>query len=246
MPPDSRPVALVTGAARRVGAAIVRALHAAGYDIALHYRHAHAEALALQAELEAARPASVLTVRAELAELDALPRLIEQVQARYDRLDALVNNASTFYATPLAQATPAQWQDLFAANAQAPFFLAQAARPLLAARGGAIVNLADIYAERALAGHPIYCMAKAALLAMTRALALDLAPTIRVNAIAPGAVLWPQDDAGADQAALLARTPLQRTGTPQDVAAAVRWLLDDAPFVTGQTLRIDGGRTLGV
>ncbi|KRF01978.1 pteridine reductase [Frateuria sp. Soil773] len=240
-------VALVTGAGKRVGAVIARRLHAAGYDLALHYRRSAGEAEALAAELERQRGGSVLLVQAELAETAHLPGLVSRVLDRYGRLDALVNNASAFYPTPLGEASVAQWNELFASNAQAPFFLAQAAMPALRAARGAIVNLVDIYAERPLAGHPLYCMAKAALLAMTRSLALELAPEVRVNGVAPGAVLWPSDGKSYDdQQALLARTPLGRAGSPDDVAGAVLWLLRDAPFVTGQILHVDGGRTLSV
>ncbi len=241
-PTHDRPVALITGAGRRVGAVIARTLHAAGYDLALHYRHSAAAARALADELEQRRSGSTL-----LSDLPMLPLMIEQLLAHYGRLDALVNNASTFYPTPLGTATSAQWSELFASNAQAPFFLSQAAIPALREARGGIVNLLDVYAERPLAEHPLYCMAKAALAAMTRSLALELGPEIRVNGVAPGAVLWPSDGKPyADQQALLARTPLQRAGTPEDVAGVVLWLLRDAPFVTGQTIRVDGGRTLSV
>ncbi len=244
--PD-RPVALITGGGRRVGAVIARTLHAQGYDVALHYRHSVDEARALTAELEQRRPQSTLLLRAELSELSALPAMIDQLLAHYGRLDALVNNASAFYPTPLGSATPEQWNELFASNAQAPFFLTQAAIPALRQARGGVVNLIDIYAERPLADHPLYCMAKASLLAMTRSMALDLGPDIRVNGVAPGAVLWPSDGKGyEDQQAMLSRTPLQRAGTPEDVAAAVLWLLRDAAYVTGQIIRIDGGRTLSV
>lgn len=246
-PRHERPVALITGAGRRVGAVIARTLHAAGYDLALHYRHSIDDARTLAAELEQQRADSTLLLQAELADLPALPRLIEQLLAHYGRLDALVNNASAFYPTPVGTATLAQWNELFASNAQAPFFLSQAAIPALREARGGIVNLVDIYAERPLANHPLYCMAKAALAAMTRSLALDLAPEIRVNGVAPGAVMWPSEGkSDAEQQALLARTPLQRTGTPEDVAGAVLWLLRDAPYVTGQIVRVDGGRTLSV
>ncbi|HJW07151.1 MAG TPA: SDR family oxidoreductase, partial [Rhodanobacter sp.] len=158
-----------------------------------------------------------------------------------------VNNASAFFPTPLGTATPQQWNALFASNAQAPFFLSQAAIPALREARGGIVNLVDIYAERPLAQHTVYCMAKAALAAMTRSLALELAPEVRVNGVAPGAVLWPSDGKPyADQQAMLARTPLQRAGTPDDVGGAVLWLLRDAPYVTGQIIRVDGGRSLSV
>ena len=246
-PSHPRPVALITGAGRRVGAVIARALHGAGYDLALHYRHSADAAQSLAEELEQQRADSTTLVHAELAELDALPGLVGSVLARFGRLDALVNNASAFYPTPVGSATPAQWNELFASNAQAPFFLAQAATPVLRRAGGAIVNLVDIYAERPLANHPIYCMAKAALLAMTRALALDLGPQVRVNAVAPGAVMWPSEGKSYDdKQAMLERTPLKRAGSPEDVASAVLWLLRDAPFVTGQVIRVDGGRTLSV
>jgi pteridine reductase len=244
---SDRPVALITGAGRRVGAVIARTLHGAGYDLALHYRHSAGEAAALADALERQRAGSTLLLQGELADIAALPTLVESLLAHYGRLDALVNNASAFYPTPVGDATPAQWNELFASNAQAPFFLSQAAVPALRNAHGGIVNLLDIYAERPLANHPLYCMAKAALAAMTRSLALDLAPQVRVNGVAPGAVLWPSDGkAYDDQQALLARTPMQRAGTPEDVAGAVLWLLRDAPFVTGQVLRVDGGRTLSV
>ena len=246
-PRHERPVALITGAGKRVGAVIARTVHAAGYDLALHYRRSAAEAELLASSLERQRHDSTYLVQAELADLDALPGMIERVLTRYGRLDALINNASAFYPTPVGSATPAQWNELFASNAQAPFFLAQAAVPALREARGAIVNLADIYAERPLARHPLYCMAKAALAAMTRSLALDLGPDIRVNGVAPGAVMWPSDGKPYDdQQAMLARTPLQRAGSPDDVAGAVLWLLRDAPFVTGQIIHVDGGRTLSV
>ena len=247
-----RPVALVTGAARRIGAAIARRLHADGYALSLHYRGSHAEMAALAAELNALRAGSVIAVQAELAAFDRLPELVARTVGRFGRLDALVNNASAFYPTPVGSVTPAQWDDLFASNARAPFFLSQAAAPHLKAAGGGIVNIADIHGETPLAGHGVYCMAKAALLMLTKSLALDLAPEVRVNAIAPGAILWPEhadNSTGKDaaaQAALLARTPLARTGTPEDIAAAVAWLLGDGSgYVTGQTLHVDGGRGLG-
>ena len=242
-----RPVALVTGAARRIGAAIARRLHADGYDLALHHRGGQADAEALLAELNNARAGSVIALQAELAHFDRLPELVARTVGRFGRLDALVNNASAFYPTPIGSATPAQWDELFASNARAPFFLSQAAAPHLKASRGGIVNLADIYAQAPLHGHGIYCMAKAALLMMTKSLALDLAPEVRVNAIAPGAILWPAEGKSEQaQAALLARTPLARAGTPGEIAAAVAWLLgDDAGYVTGQTLRVDGGRGIG-
>jgi pteridine reductase len=246
-PFNERPVALITGGAKRVGAVIARSLHAAGYDLALHCRHSVNEAEALAAELTAQRANSTLVLQAELADTRKLPRLVDATLARYGRLDALVNNASAFYSTPISEASVEQWNELFASNAQAPFFLAKAALPALRAAYGAIVNLVDIYAERSIANYPIYVMAKGALVAMTRTLALDLAPDVRVNGVAPGAVMWPSDGKSYDdQQAVMARTPLGRAGTPEDVASAVLWLLRDAPFVTGQIIRVDGGRSISI
>ena len=242
---ESRPAALVTGSARRIGAAIARRLHAAGFDLALHYRDSAGEAQALASELESARAGSVVLLQADLAQFDRLPELVAKAVGRFGRLDALVNNASAFYPTPFGATTPAQWDELFAINARAPFFLAQAAAPHLASANGAIVNIADIYAERPLRGHAVYAMGKAALLHMTRALALELAPQVRVNAVSPGAILWPENGKDPEaQSALLARTPLGRIGTPGEIAEAVRWLLQDARYCTGQVLRVDGGRML--
>jgi pteridine reductase len=244
---NERPVALITGGAKRVGAVIARTLHASGYDLALHCRHSIAEAEALATELSQQRAGSVLVLQAELADTQRLPQLIDATLARYGRLDALINNASSFYDTPIDKASIEQWNDLFASNAQAPFFLTQAALPALRAAHGAIVNLVDIYAERSIANYPIYVMAKGALAAMTRTLALDLAPDVRVNGVAPGAVMWPSDGKSYDdQQAMMARTPLGRAGTPEDVAATVLWLLRDAPFVTGQIIRVDGGRSISI
>jgi pteridine reductase len=241
----NRPVVLITGAAKRVGAQIARTLHGAGYDVALHYRHSRAEMDALIVELESERRDSTLTVAAELADLDALRGIVEKCTARFGRLDAIVNNASAFFPTPVGAATAEQWDELFASNARAPFFLSQAAAPALKAARGSIVSIVDIYAERALAKHPIYTMAKAALAAMTRSLARELAPEVRVNGIAPGAILWPDNGATyTNQDELLARTPLKRTGTPEEIAKAVLFLIRDATFTTGEILKIDGGRSL--
>lgn len=244
---NASPVVLVTGGARRVGASIVRQLHAAGCRLAIHYRHSADEAHALADELNASRKDSVAIFPARLEDDAALPALVSSVVDTFGRLDGLVNNASAFYPTPIGTATAQQWDDLFAANARAPFFLAQAAAPELRRHKGAIVNIVDIYAERPLADHPIYTMAKAALAMLTLSLAKDLAPDVRVNAVAPGAILWPES--GKPEAAaetLIAKTPLARKGEPSDVAEAVRWLLLDARYTTGQTIRIDGGRALTI
>jgi pteridine reductase len=239
-----RPVVLITGAARRLGAAIARRLHAAGYDLALHYRQSAADMQALAAELEAERPDSVISSQADLADFDRLPDLVAQTMSRYGRLDALVNNASSYYPTPIGQATAAHWDDLFASNARAPFFLSQAAAPHLKAARGAIVNLADIYADRPLQSHTVYCMAKAALVMMTKSLAVELGPDVRVNAIAPGNVLWSDDQPDAETKDIVeSRTNLHRQGTPEDIAQAVENCLA-SPYLTGQIIAIDGGRSL--
>lgn len=248
--PDASPapVALITGAAHRLGNAIARRLHGAGHDVVLHYRSRRPELDALVAELDAARPGSTLCLQAELADAGRLPALVEAAVARFGRLDALVNNASAYFATPVGEATQDDWDRLFASNVRAPFFLAQAAAPHLRAARGAIVNMTDIYARHPRPDHALYCMAKAALEAATRSLALDLAPEIRVNSVAPGAILW-GDGAGDDdpsrQQAMLARTPLARTGTPDEIAGTVLWLLREATYLTGESLRVDGGRLVG-
>ena len=243
----ARPVALVTGASRRIGATIARTLHAAGYDLSLHHRRDDDGMDALVAELETARAQSTCVLRAELADAESLSSLIEDTIARFDRLDALVNNASAFFPTPIGTATPQQWDALFAANARAPFFLSQAAAPHLRAAGGAIVNLVDIHGERPLKDHTLYCMAKAALAMLTLSLAKELGPEVRVNGIAPGAVLWPESGkSDADRQLVLASTALQRVGDPQDVADAALFLIRDARYTTGQILRVDGGRMLAI
>lgn len=244
---NKQPVILVTGGARRVGAAIVRRLHAAGCNVAIHYRSSAAEADALAQELNATRAGSACTFPGALENDDTPGALVHSVLAHFGRLDGLVNNASAFYPTPIGETTAAHWDDLFAANARAPFFLAQAATPSLRQARGAIVNIVDIYAERPLAGHTVYSMAKAALVMLTQALARDLAPEVRVNAVAPGAILWPASGKPEEAAeALIAKTPLARKGEPDDVAEAVRWLLMDAHYTTGQVIRVDGGRALNI
>lgn len=242
---ETHPVVLITGAARRLGAVIARTLHAAGYDLALHCRRSRAELDGLIAELESARTDSTLALEADLADAEHLSGLIRSAVEHFGRLDALVNNASMFYPTPLDGITAAQCDELFAVNARAPLLLAQAAAPHLKAAQGTIVNITDIYAERPLPQHAAYGMSKAALRMATFALAQELAPHVRVNAVAPGAILWPEGDPGVDHSQLLARIPLARTGSSADVAGAVLWLIRDAAYVTGQTIRVDGGRILG-
>lgn len=242
----SRPVALITGAARRVGATIARTLHAAGYDLALHCRRSRTELDALIAELESARANSTLALEAELADAERLPALVDETIARFGRLDALVNNASRFYATPLDTFTTQQWDELLQVNARAPLLLARAAAPHLAAVHGSIVNITDIYAERPLHGHLVYGISKAALRMATLGLAQALGPAVRVNAVAPGNVLTSENPVKAETLqAVIDETALHRQGAPQDIAGAVLWLVRDATYVTGQTLRVDGGRILG-
>ena len=244
---NQQSVVLVTGAARRVGAAIARHLHAAGFTVAIHYHRSAADAEALADELNGLRADSAATFAGALEDDAAPAALVGAVLARFGQLDGLVNNASAFYPTPIGQTTPAHWDDLFAANARAPFFLAQAATPALREARGAIVNIVDIYAERPLAGHTVYSMAKAALVMLTQSLAKDLAPDIRVNAVAPGAILWPASGKTDDAVeTLIAKTPMARKGEPRDVAEAVRWLLMDAHYTTGQVIRVDGGRALNI
>lgn len=236
-------VALVTGGARRLGAAIALRLHADGWRVIVHCQQSMAAADTLAAQLNAARADSSSVVQADLADADAAAQLVVASCARWGRLDALVNNAAVFEAVPLADVNAAAWQRTLDVNLRAPFLLAQAAAPLLAARGGAIVNLTDIYAERPKTGYAAYCVSKAGLAGLTRMLAREFAPAVRVNAVAPGAILWPEGATPADRQALIERTPLARCGEPADIADAVAYLLG-AAFVTGQILAVDGGRSL--
>ncbi len=239
------PVALITGSARRIGAAIAARLHLAGYRVVLHANRSSEELQQLAFSFESAVPGSVLALQADLRQADTVPDLVEQAVAHFGQLDVLVNNASNFYPTPLGQISAEQIDDLYAVNARAPLLLAQAAAPHLRRTQGCIVNLTDLHGTDPMRDHAAYTMAKAALEMVTRSLALELAPKVRVNAVAPGAILWPEQ--GKDdfaRQALLARTPLARTGTVDEIAEAVHWLIAGADFVTGHTLRVDGGRTL--
>ena len=232
-----------------MGAAIVRALHAAGHSVVVHCHRSREEAGRLVEALEAERPGSAALVSGDLLDLDRLPALVEEAAARFGRLDGLVNNASTFHPTPLASLTPGQWEDLAGTNLRAPLFLAKAAAAHLRRAGGAIVNVVDIHADRPLAGFLAYSVAKSGLAGLTRALALELAPAVRVNGVSPGAILWPDDGEAFDPAErrrIEAQTPLARTGNPAEVAGAVKYLLFDAPFVTGQILAVDGGRSIAL
>jgi pteridine reductase len=241
------PVALITGAAKRIGAEAARHLHRNGFSLAIHHRNSNDEAQRLAQELNALREGSAHALQADLAVFDRLPELIAHTIGRFGQLDVLVNNASSFFPTPIGSVTPNQWQDLFASNAWAPFFLSQAAAPHLKASKGCIINMIDIYAERPAAQHTVYCMAKAALQTMTLSLAKELAPDIRVNGIAPGAILWPETGKSEQEKNLqLAKIPLQRIGEANDIASAILWLAQEARYTTGQIIRVDGGRHLSM
>jgi len=214
----------------------------------LHYRASAGEARLLQAELNHARKNSVALIQADLLDIDKISSLVEQTVQTFGRLDGLVNNASSFFPTPLGDITEEHWQDLIGTNLMAPLFLAQSAAPALRKAQGAIVNLADIHAERPLKNFVVYSVAKAGLIAVTRSLARELAPEVRVNAIAPGPILWP-DDASFDELSrqrIVSQTPLKREGEPDDIAKAVYFLIAEAPYVTGETIRVDGGRHVAI
>ena len=238
--------ALVTGAARRVGAAIVRALHGAGANVVVHYRSSGAEAEQLAAELNGARAGSVRLAQADLLDVTQHAALIAVALEAFGGLDILVNNASTFYPTPVGEISATDWDDLIGSNLKAPLFLAQAAAPALHERGGLIINLADIHGMRPLRRYPVYSVAKAGVIMLTLSLARELGPHVRVNAIAPGPVMWPED--GVDrslEAKILQRTALKRPGSADDVARACLFFATEAPYVTGQVLAVDGGRSIG-
>ena len=239
---------LITGAAKRVGRSIARELHNAGANIAVHYRSAAEAATALTEELNELRPGSAFCLAADLLSVDALRQLINETVAHFGQLDALVNNASSFYPTPFGHIDEAAWDDLTGSNLKAPLFLTQFAAPYLRAARGAVVNITDIHAERPFAGYPLYCAAKAGLLGLTRAMAIELAPEVRVNAVAPGPILWPEADPGSDFNAdarehIIADTLLRHEGSPHDIAQTVRFLINSAPYITGQVINVDGGRT---
>jgi pteridine reductase len=237
--------ALVTGGARRVGAAISRRLHAAGARVLIHYRDSEADAVRLEAELNAARARSAAKVKAELLAPVAPRALLGAALEAFGRLDLLVNNASSFFPVAVGEMESSHWEELIGSNLRAPLFIAQQAAAELAKNEGAIVNIVDIHAERPLKGYALYSIAKAGLAAMTRSLALELAPRVRVNGVAPGAIAWPEDGqfAHEERARIVATTPLARTGSPEDVARAVHFLAS-APYVTGQILAVDGGRSV--
>src|SRR5262252_3753988 len=241
-------VVLVTGGAKRVGAAIARRLHREGANLMLHYRGSEREAKALRAELTAARADSVALVQADLLDVQGLPEIVRNTVGRFERLDALVNNASSFFPTPVGEMTAASWDSLVGANLRAPLFLSQAAAPHLKKTGGAIVNITDIHAERPLKSYVIYSIAKTGLVGLTRSLARELAPEVRVNGVAPGAIVWPEDGSWDDlmRQRIVSHTLLKRTGEPDDIARAVYYLIAEAPYVTGQIIAVDGGRSINI
>lgn len=238
------PTALITGAAKRIGASITRTLHQLGYNVVVHYHASAPDAKALCIELNQLRPFSAFPLQADLNDTQRLPNLISQTLTEFHQLDLLVNNASRFYPTPMATATEQAWDNLFNTNVKYAFFLSQQAAPYLAQTQGQIINITDIHADQPLKSYPIYCAAKAALAMLTRALAKDLAP-IRVNSIAPGAILWPDGEAEISQQKkqdILNRIPLKRHGSPHDIAATIGWLAQHGHYITGQTIHVAGGR----
>jgi len=240
---------LVTGGARRVGAAIVRRLHAAGANVAIHCRASLNDGLALRDELNGKRSDSASVVQADLLDLAALPRLVEETVQQFGQLDAVVNNASSFFPTPLEKLSEQQWTDLLGTNLKAPLFLAQAAAAELRRRHGCVVNIVDIHADLPMQGHLLYNIAKSGLAGLTRSLAQELAPQVRVNGVSPGVNLWPEHDAWRDEEQrrkLIARTLLKRAGEPDDIAKTVQFLIANAPYITGQIIAVDGGRSINI
>ncbi|MFT5139506.1 MAG: pteridine reductase [Lysobacterales bacterium] len=244
----SRPrTALVTGAARRIGAGIAQALHERGCRVFLHYNKSEGEALTVVDKLNAIRPNSAILVQADLTATDGPQQLAEQLRCDTDRLDVLVNNASRFYPTTVGEVTPEIWRDLMGSNVRGPFFLCQALLPELINAQGAIINILDIHAEKPMRRHTVYCMAKSALAMMTLSLARELGPQIRVNGVSPGAIMWPENEPPESvKKYILERTVMKRMGSPQDIADAVVFLGLDAPYITGQILAVDGGRSLNI
>ncbi len=242
-------VALVTGSAQRVGADIVRHLHNEGFRVVVHYRHSSEAALALCQSLNEKRSDSAAIAAGDLASVAAVQQLADEAVQAFGRLDVLVNNASGFFPTAIGEIDESTWDSLLASNLKGPFFLCQALAGELRRRRGGIINIADVYAERPLASHPVYSIAKAGVVMMTKSLALELAPSVRVNAIAPGAILWPNSDAAFQQVEhdnIASRVPLQRIGDPGDIASLVVYLAAHAPYISGQVIAVDGGRSLSI
>ena len=238
-------VALVTGGAQRVGACLCKTLHAAEYNVLIHYRHSANEASQLAASLNAIRPNSAHGLPADLLDLKQIKRLIDAAKQTWGRLDLLINNASSFYPTDIGSSSEENWEDLIGSNMKAPFFISQAATPLLKEQQGNIINITDIHAQKPLKGHTIYCGAKAGLVMLTKSLAKELAPDIRVNAIAPGAILWPENNMSDEvKQKIVNDITLKRIGDPNDIAKTALFLAKDANYITGQVIAVDGGRSL--
>lgn len=238
---------MISGGAKRVGAAICRRLHAQGANLVVHYRSSLAAAQALQDELHQKRPNSVYLLQADLLDVVVLPDLIKQAAQSFGQLDALINNASSFFPTAIGECNTDAWEDLMGSNLKAPLFLAQAAAPYLKQQGGCIINIVDIHADRPLKDYVIYSSAKGGLKTLTKSLARELAPEIRVNGISPGPIIWPEEEALMNHSVrqqILDTTPLQRTGEPDDIAKTVQFLIADAPYITGQIIAVDGGRSI--
>lgn len=238
------PVVLITGAAHRIGATTAKLLHENGMNIVLHYRGSREQAQAVQKELNDKRENSVILIQADLHITNGLPTLIEESIKAWGRLDVLINNASSFYPTPVGKSTETQWDDLIGSNLKAPYFLSQAAAPYLKKSNGCIINIVDIHADRPLKNFPIYSMAKAGLVMMTKSLSCELGPEIRVNAVAPGAILWPENLDEVAKQRIVSRTFLKRQGKPNDISKTILYLIKDADYVTGQIIAVDGGRSL--
>lgn len=242
-------VALVTGAAKRIGAEIARQLHSHGFNLIIHLNSSIAAAQELIEELNTSRPNSAISIQADLNNIEEVIRLAQQAHAHWQRLDLLVNSASGFYPTPLGETFEQDWDNLIGSNLKAPYFLAQALIKPLRAAEGCIINIADIYASKPLKNHSVYCIAKAGNLMLTKSLAQELAPEVRVNGIAPGAILWPEQEdklSDDDKEIMLTKIPLQQRGQAEDIAKAILFLVNDAPYITGQVITIDGGRSLSI
>ena len=242
-------VVLITGGAKRVGAAICRLLHAGGAKLMIHYRNSVGEARALQSELNLLRPQSAAIIQGDLHNLPMLSGLVQETVKHFGRLDVLINNASSYYSTEIGEIGEREWDDLIGSNLKAPLFLSQAAAPELRKQQGCIVNITDMHVERPKKGYVVYSVAKAGLATLTRSLAQELGPEVRVNAVAPGPVLWPESNPQFDELyrqRVISQTLLKRIGEPEDIAKAVRFLIQDAPFITGQVLAVDGGRSLNL
>jgi len=239
--------ALITGAAARIGAEIARTLHATGMNIVIHYRASAKSAEALSESLNMLRANSATTLQADLLKTGTLNTLVEDAASVWGGLDVLVNNASSFYPTPVGEITEAHWDDLMGSNLKAPIFLSQAATPYLKQNQGCIINIVDIHGFRPMKEHPVYCAAKAGLAMLTQSLAKELGPDIRVNGVAPGAIMWPSTELDPQvQASILERTSLKRQGSPEDIAKAVKFLIIDGEYITGQVIPVDGGRSLNI